>query len=251
MEKTAESLNHQLYSEAFSLPKIEVDRLWGLFSDILTTKYQSQQTVLDAWHPHRHRLYMTIKELGLLPSDLHVLEMGGETPVTDLLRYYFHGWIWFNTGGDLRHSWSYPNESMDLIISMEVLEHLQDLPDPVRFQELFKGSGVDFVLKESYRVLKPEGHLFITTPNAVSIWHVRNSLMGIEPRFENVHVREYTPNEMISRIQACGFTVDYWKTVHCMTIDQRIDYTPIFSLLIENGFETNHRGDDIVLKARK
>lgn len=251
MKKIANSLNQQLYSAVFSVPAPEVDRLWCLFSGILTKKYQAQQTHLDAWYPHRYRLYMTIQELSSLVSGLHVLEMGAVNPVTDLLRHYFPDSIWFNTVGDLRQPWSYPDNSMDLIISMEVLEHLQDLPDTDRFQELFKGSGVDIVLKESYRLLKPGAHLFITTPNGVSIWHLRNCLMGLEPRFANIHVREYTPNELISRIQAHGFTIEYWKTVHCMTTDHQIDYTPIFSLLIENGFDTDHRGDDIFLMARK
>jgi SAM-dependent methyltransferase len=92
----------------------------------------------------------------------------------------------------------YPDSKFDLVLYCEILEHL--VGDPTR------------VLCEIHRVLKPGGSLLLTTPNVLN-WHNllrlatgRNiydlySGYGIYGR----HNREYTPAEVMSLLDACGF----------------------------------------------
>ena len=75
--------------------------------------------------------------------------------------------------------------------------------------------------------------------------------MGKEAWFFSPHIREYTIKELLQLFKEAGFTVDSHETVHCMTIDDHINYTPIFYMLLENNFVTDDRGDDIFLIAHK
>ncbi len=64
----------------------------------------------------------------------------------------------------------FPENSFDVIVAFQFIEHIKE---PEAF------------LKEAYRVLKPQGTLYITTPNALQ-----------SPSYNPYHVKEYTFEEM-------------------------------------------------------
>lgn len=98
----------------------------------------------------------------------------------------------------------YADHTFDVVLNCEILEHLT--LDPTHY------------LCECHRVLKPGGHLLITTPNVLALqnlWHLatnRNmfdlySGYGVYGR----HNREYTPSELVNLLQGCGFHVTQVK----------------------------------------
>ncbi len=103
----------------------------------------------------------------------------------------------------------YANESFDTIVCCELLEHLEK--DPMH------------MMSEIHRVLKPNGTLVLTTPNAVSLRALRAILLGIHPNLfskyviptllpETRHAREYTPKELLRLFADSGFSVQYVDT---------------------------------------
>lgn len=100
-----------------------------------------------------------------------------------------------------RDPFPYPDASFDLVLCCEILEHL--LIDPSR------------LLYESHRVLKPDGTLVLSTPNALRWENLARLWRG-----ENVydayhgngaygrHNREYAPAEVRELLEANGFQVE-------------------------------------------
>lgn len=103
----------------------------------------------------------------------------------------------------------YPDESFDTVVCCELLEHLAK--DPMH------------MMSEIHRVLKPNGILVLTTPNAVSIRALHAMLIGIHPNLfskyvmptllpETKHVREYTPKELLRLFADSGFSIQFIDT---------------------------------------
>jgi SAM-dependent methyltransferase len=103
----------------------------------------------------------------------------------------------------------YADESFDTVICCELLEHLQK--DPMH------------MMAEIHRILKPNGTLVLTTPNSVSLRSLRSILVGVHPNLfskyvmptllpETMHVREYTPKELLRLFADAGFSIQYIDT---------------------------------------
>jgi SAM-dependent methyltransferase len=75
-------------------------------------------------------------------------------------------------------------EAFDLIVAMDLLEHLED-ESPA--------------LKEIRRICKPGGSLFVTVPAYRSLWSKHDEALG--------HHRRYSAAEIAERIRAAGFEV--------------------------------------------
>jgi SAM-dependent methyltransferase len=102
----------------------------------------------------------------------------------------------------------YLDHEFDVVLLCEVIEHLT--LDPA------------FVLAEAHRVLKPGGHLIITTPNLLRWQNVWAMVMGvnISDQYSGYgasgrHNREYTPSHVLLLMQACGY-----KDVRIHILDQ-------------------------------
>jgi len=95
----------------------------------------------------------------------------------------------------------YENESFDVVIFCEVVEHL--ISDPVA------------ALIEMSRILKPGGTLIVSTPNVARLENVSKMIVGanIYDPYSGYgpygrQNREFTRHELVHLLQFCGFTVD-------------------------------------------
>jgi len=91
---------------------------------------------------------------------------------------------------------SLADNSIDKLLLVEVIEHLQNPPD---------------FLKELYRVLRPGGKILITTPNYHSLWPILEwmlDLFNMTPKMVNEqHVCRFVPRQLAAVAQTAGFEV--------------------------------------------
>ncbi len=94
----------------------------------------------------------------------------------------------------------YDDESFDVILGCEVIEHM--LRDPVH------------MLGECHRVLRPGGVLVVTTPNVLRLDNVVRMLQGVnildkyaQQSASARHPREYSPDELRQLLDWVGFDV--------------------------------------------
>jgi len=94
---------------------------------------------------------------------------------------------------------NYENDSMDLVISLEVIEHLDD--------EQLSG-----MTEEIYRILKPHGYISITTPNRENLEENKTMCPECGCIFHRwQHIRMWTAYTLQQYMERSGF-----KTVHIL-----------------------------------
>ncbi len=141
-------------------------------------------------------------------------------------------------------------ESIDLVLCMEVLEHVHD--QEAEKPTEWRATGTRNLLAESFRLLKPGGLLFLTTPNACSLNALAKLLTMQPPMVFRPHVREYAPSELVAMVADAGFTIESVATHDCWGggVDAH-SAALIEELLARHAHASPHRGEDIFLKARK
>ena len=100
----------------------------------------------------------------------------------------------------------YPDEHFATVLCCELIEHLSQ--DPMH------------MMAEINRILRPGGHLVLTTPNVASLRALSAVLQGYHPGFfshyvrssEARHNREYAPREIQQLLEDAGFTVTRLET---------------------------------------
>jgi glycosyltransferase involved in cell wall biosynthesis/SAM-dependent methyltransferase len=105
----------------------------------------------------------------------------------------------------------YPGEYFSTVLSCELLEHLR--ADPMH------------MMIEINRILKPGGHLVLTTPNIASLRAIAGVLGGYNPLLfpayirpresgetQARHAREYAPREIRTLLEDSGFDVTLLET---------------------------------------
>lgn len=156
--------------------------------------------------------------------------------------------------GDLRFPVAYPSESADLVLFLEVFEHINDALTPdSSIDEIaeFRGSGAQNILNEIHRILRPGGAMLMTTPNGTSLDSIlclldkKNTLMY--PR----HVREYAPREVIDMAEASGFVLERFYTYFAWWNYAGGQRIPLLKTLEAAGYDMTDRGDDAVFVFRK
>lgn len=162
---------------------------------------------------HRQRFLQTwdaVEALGR-PAG-RVLDTGGVGPVA----YYLglQGWEVHGSSVDLRGPLPFSADWFDLILCTEVIEHIKDVDSRAPAElEAFNYSGVQNMLREQRRTLRPEGALLITTPNA-SAWHLLAKwLYGEVLLADPHHVREFTPAELQHVAAGCGLQLVSIKVI--------------------------------------
>jgi len=101
--------------------------------------------------------------------------------------------------GDVSRSLPYKDNSFDVILAGEIIEHLND---------------TDYFLDEIYRILAKDGALILTTPNLASLENRLRLVLGRQPLFVDYnsqghdHIRAYTKRALLTQLQQRGFVVE-------------------------------------------
>jgi glycosyltransferase involved in cell wall biosynthesis/SAM-dependent methyltransferase len=148
-----------------------------------------------------------------------------------------------------KDTFPYPDEHFSTVLCCELIEHL--LHDPMH------------LMSEANRILKPGGHLVLTTPNIAGLRSIAAILQGHHPGFFSAylrpaaegetdarHNREYTPHEIGRLLENSGFS-----TVRLETGPFREEPAPehywVLDLLERWSLDTGLRGEGIYAVGRK
>jgi SAM-dependent methyltransferase len=93
---------------------------------------------------------------------------------------------------DLEEGLPYPERVFVLVSCLELIEHIA-LAEPL--------------LEDIHRVLKPGGHLLLTTPNFSFLNNRFHYLFGRGPLNEGIHLRYFHRNRLLSLLDKAGFEV--------------------------------------------
>lgn len=196
------------------------------FTLMMTDRFPDAEIVLnDDITPHPGRDCLTLRSSKRLHRDLSFRSLGFDAE---------------------RDPWPVPSESFDVVLFMEVLEHLQ--LDPL------------FVFSEAWRVLVPvpEGRFVVSTPNIGCLESVQSILELKSPyTFGGYshhgavgrHNREFVPSEVEALGRAVGFETLSLTTKDCYGL--RMDTAPAADLLATLEGENDLRGQTIFYVGRK
>jgi glycosyltransferase involved in cell wall biosynthesis/SAM-dependent methyltransferase len=143
----------------------------------------------------------------------------------------------------------YDDESFSTVLCCELIEHLFE--DPM------------FMMSEINRILKPGGHLVLSTPNIASMRALSAILNGYHPGFfpsyikpggehndHPRHNREYTPDDIHHLLAGAGFDVVRLETGEFRD-DPHPDWGYVRHILSEYNLPERDRGDGIYAVGRK
>ncbi|MGA2131252.1 MAG: glycosyltransferase [Bryobacteraceae bacterium] len=144
----------------------------------------------------------------------------------------------------------YADGHFSTVLCCELIEHLTE--DPMH------------LMSEIQRIVKPGGHLVLTTPNIASLHGVAAVLEGYHPgiftayirpradggEVEARHNREYTPKEIQRLLENSGFTVTLLQTGPFREMP-RPEEGWVLNLLDRFHLPTDLRGEDIYVVGRK
>lgn len=220
------------------------------------------------------------KTLSMIPpgsAEKSILEMGAYMQITPALRLKLnYGYVrgcYYGKAGKVDHMtvraesgevfecdvdhfdaekdvYPYADTSFDTVVCCELIEHLNG--DPMH------------LLAEVNRILKPGGHLLITTPNISSFRALSAILLGYHPSFfpayirprkegeepEARHNREYVPMEMTLLMNDGGFDVERLETGEFLD-EPHPEFAWIRHMLDTYKLHTDLRGDGIYVLGRK
>ena len=148
-----------------------------------------------------------------------------------------------------RDRFPYPDAHYSTVLCCELIEHLFE--DPMH------------LMSEANRILKPGGHLVLTTPNVAALRGIAAILQGYHPGFfhsyirpsesgevEARHNREYTPREIYRLLENSGFEVVRLETGEFRDLPHP-EFGWVVHLLERYRLETDLRGDGIYAVGRK
>ena len=135
------------------------------------------------------------------------------------------------------------------VLCCELIEHL--FSDPMH------------MMSEVHRILKPGGHLVLTTPNIAALRAVSAILQGFHPGFFHAYIRpsdegeadarhnrEYTPGEVHKLLENSGFSVELLETGPFRD-EPAPEHAWVRHLLERYSLDTTLRGDGIYAVGRK
>ena len=226
---------------------------------------------------HKTRLVHTLEMTPVGDSSKSVLEMGAYMQITAALRFQLcYGAVrgcYFGKLGRIDHKsivsddgqtfecdvdlfdaerdvYPYADASFDTVLCCELIEHLA--ADPMH------------MMAEITRILKPGGHLVLTTPNIGSLRAISGILQGYHPSFfasyirprkegeepEARHNREYVPLEIQHLLTNSGFEVLRLETGEFLD-EPHPEFGWVAHLLERYLLHKDFRGDGIYALARK
>jgi SAM-dependent methyltransferase len=226
---------------------------------------------------HKSRLVHTLEITPAGDGTKSILEMGSYMQITPALRFELgYGTVrgcYYGPKGRVDHktlvsasgetfecdvdhfdaekdTYPYADESFDTVLCCELIEHLID--DPMH------------MMSEINRILKPAGHLVLTTPNACSLRAVSAILTGYHPAFfpayirprkadeeaEARHNREYAPMEIQHLLTDAGFDPARLETGEFLD-EPHPEFGWVHHLLERYLLSHDLRGDGIYAVGRK
>lgn len=203
----------------------------------------------DRVHRERYRLSRQWLAPHLRPG-LRVLECGDPGTFSRTLAEQ-DGIELANIRTDLRYQWAFRSPyPFDLVLCMEVLEHLHDKEAEKPTE--WRGTGAAEMLRSIRNALADDGLLFLTTPNACS-YNVLGKVLTMQPPMVyRPHVREYAPAEVAAMLREAGFRIERLETldpwgggVNAAT------HALIQKLTRDHAHHSPHRGECIFVIARK
>ena len=175
-----------------------------------------------------------------------VLDVGGIGPLADFASKQFRTRV-AETKSDLRRALPIADNSFDIILCTETIEHIKDIDSSdIRDLEAFNFSGVTGMLSEFRRIGRPNSMLFITTPNASSLITLHKWISDEALFMDPQHVREYTVRDLDQVCRAANYipvrleTKDTWATTFGRPV-ARLKET-----LANAGYSIQDRGDNIL-----
>jgi SAM-dependent methyltransferase len=147
-----------------------------------------------------------------------------------------------------KDAFPYADGYLSTVLCCELLEHLT--ADPLH------------MMAEINRILKPGGHLVLTTPNLASLRALAGILQGFHPQLFSAyirprngvvdarHAREYTPTELSKLLEDAGFEVTLLETGPFRE-EPKPELAWVEHLLKRYLLSTEHRGDGIYAVGRK
>ncbi len=143
----------------------------------------------------------------------------------------------------------YPDSHFQTVLCCELIEHLFE--DPMH------------MMSEINRVLKPHGHLVLTTPNIAALRGIAAILQGYHPGFFHAYIkpadsgfvdarhnREYTPAEVHKLLEASGFAVARLETGEFRDLPHP-EFGWVLHLLERYKLDASLRGDGIYAVGKK
>jgi glycosyltransferase involved in cell wall biosynthesis/SAM-dependent methyltransferase len=225
---------------------------------------------------HSTRLVKTLELLPVGNAEQSVLEMGAYMQITPSLKtrlgYGYVRGCYFGKLGITDHKaarslagehfecdidlfnaetdrFPYADEAFDTVVCGELIEHL--FGDPMH------------LMSEINRILKPGGHVLITTPNIASIHGIAAILQRNHPGFfvaylkpaedgtvDARHNREYAPAEIYRLMLDAGFEVVKLET-GAFGNNPHPEHDWVWEILKKNNLAEDLRGDGIYCLGRK
>lgn len=200
---------------------------------------------------HRRRYALTLKfaiDNGVINADSRVLELTPKNAFTHLIEHVFTGIKVKNTEYELRKPFPEPSNYYDCLFHMEVIEHLKDIETDENFHK-FDKSGVMDNLKACYEVLKPGGHIIMTTPNANGYRTLVNVLEYRHPFMYSPHPRELSITDVRDYLTEAGFEVKKIETINSWS--ETDSFKHLDEMLRAYNYSTNDRHDNMFVIAMK
>lgn len=148
-----------------------------------------------------------------------------------------------------RDHFPYADGYFDTVLCCELVEHLKE--DPMH------------MMSEINRVLKPGGHLVLTTPNIASLRAISAILQGYHPGFfpayikpsaegdtDARHAREYTAKEAHMLLHYAGFEITHLETGPFRE-EPKPEHEWVVTMLRQFGLPEDLRGDGLYIVGRK
>ncbi len=146
--------------------------------------------------------------------------------------------------GDFRYSLNMQTGNADILLALEVFEHVKD-QDSIDISDIdiFNFSGINRFLQECRRLLRPDGCLVITTPNACSLRSLVNLVNHQNPATFYPHVKEYAPQDVVHLCARSGLKLVHFATFYAYYYLSHDRQKVLESYIMKPGFSPEHRGD--------
>ena len=208
----------------------------------------------EEWHNCRmgqsiDYIYKHIKDAFNKTSRCIILDVGDyEYVFTKALKDVLNCEI-LNTKGDLRYpidSNIFNNSEIDIILLMEVIEHLPDINTENNTSgEVFKYSGMKGLLSNLTQYMNKDTLLFITTPNLCSYGAIFRVINNLHPYTWTEHPKELTIDEVNMLCEGVNLKIVKYNTYRSWIWYSENDLNLIKNLIDQMGVKDTYKEDNI------